>query len=126
MSAETHHPPWSKALLIKWFITIIVPIAILLTPVQGGYTKEIRLFLAITVCAVFLMAFETLSTMMISLLLPGAYLLTGLGQAGIVFSGWSTSTPYMLVGAFIFANVLDESGVLKRLTYWCMIKLGGN
>ncbi len=126
MSNEARQPAWNKTLAIKWFITIFIPLIILMTPTSGGYTKEIRLFLAITVCAVFLMAFETLSTMMISLLLPGAYLLTGLGQSSIVFSGWLTSTPYMLVGAFIFANVLDESGVLKRLTYWCMIKLGGN
>lgn len=116
----------NKSLVVKWLITIIAPICIMLTPVSGGYTSEIRLFLAVTVCAVFLMAFEIICTMMISLLLPGTYLLLNLSPASVVFSGWLTSTPYMLVGAFIFANVLDESNFLKRLTYWCMIKLGGS
>lgn len=73
------------------------------------------------------MAFDTLPGMVIGLLLPVLYVLSGLAPLNLVFAPWASSTTlFMIIGAFIFGNVLDETGLLKRLIYWALRKTNGS
>lgn len=116
----------SKNTAIKWALTYLVPIVILLVPSNDIFTWKIKLFLAITVCAMMLMAFEFFNTYVVGMLLPAVYLITGLADINTVMSPWMGTTCYMVLGAFTLAAILQECGLLTRIAYWMMSKIGGN
>ena len=55
-----------------------------------------------------------------------AYYITGICEPAVAFSGWTTSTGWMIIGALFLANVLDETGLLKRIAYACIRAVGGS
>jgi sodium-dependent dicarboxylate transporter 2/3/5 len=114
-----HKPP------IFWAITIILPLIIMMLPTGALFTPRIRLFAAITACAVLTFAFETLPLLVPSILLPIAYLLSGLAPASVIFAPWSTVIPWMFMGGILAAICLESVGLLRRIAYWCIIKTGG-
>jgi sodium-dependent dicarboxylate transporter 2/3/5 len=123
--------PSEKSFLIKnkrtifWAITIISPLIIMMLPAGELFTPGIRLFIAITACAILIFAFETLPQLVPSMLLPIAYLLSGLAPARAIFAPWSTVIPWMFMGGILAAICLESVGLLKRIAYWCIIKTGG-
>lgn len=50
--------PMTKKLKIGWLISVIIPLVIMLIPVNDVFTAPIRAFFAITVCFILLLAFE--------------------------------------------------------------------
>lgn len=117
---------FDKKKLIKWLILIVIGVLIMLTPATEAYTQEIKIFLTITVCAILMIAFELAPTMVPAVLMPTAYYITGICEPAVAFSGWTTSTGWMIIGALFLANVLDETGLLKRIAYACIRAVGGS
>lgn len=114
-----------RKVLIKWAILVLVGIVLMAIPSTELYTFKLKLYLTITVCAILTIAFELTDPMVPAVLMPTAYFITGLVPASVAFSGWTQATAWMIIGAFLLANVLDECGVLKRIAYWCIKCLGG-
>nr|WP_277995545.1 SLC13 family permease [Desulfitibacter alkalitolerans] len=104
----------------------MLPLAVMFIPTSDAFTDSIRLFLAITLAVILVVAFENLPLMVPSILLPLAYVLTKLAPSQAVYSPWSTFIPWMFMGGMILANVLQSIGLLKRVAYWCIIKTGGS
>lgn len=126
MSTTLQSNKMSTKSLISWAVTLLLPLAILLfIPVTETFTKEIKLFLAITLCAILIFAFELLDNILPALLLPYLYALLKLAPMGTAFQPWTTSIPWMCIGGFLLANILDRTGLLKRMANWCIIKTGG-
>ncbi len=115
-----------KKALVKWGIMILIGVLIMLTPVNDVYTQKIKIFLTITICAILTIAFELTPTMVPAVLMPTAYYITGIVPQQIAFSGWTQPTGWMIIGALFLANVLDETGILKRIAYFCIKSLGGS
>ena len=109
---------------IQWLITLVIPLIIMLLPINETFTAEIRFFIAITLLAIFIMAFELVNMMVVSVILPIIYAYT-IVDMPTAFSGWMTTTPLMVVGTFILANVMEETGLAKRIAYWCILHCGG-
>ncbi|MFZ7101987.1 MAG: SLC13 family permease [Peptococcaceae bacterium] len=124
-SLSTNPKGIDKKNLIFWIITFALPLAIMLIPVSEVFTAQLRLFLAITLCAIFMFAFEAIPNLIPALLLPTAYLLTNLAPAQAIFGPWSTYIPWMFLGGILMANCLETTGLLKRIAYWSIIKTGG-
>ena len=53
--------------LVKWICVLLVPILIMLIPVQGVFTPALRTFSAITITAILLFAFGLLPNFIVSL-----------------------------------------------------------
>ncbi len=121
-----HEQKWDKKTLLFWLITLAVPILILLIPESAAYTHAIKWFFAITILMILIVAFETLPILIPSLLLPVIYGLAGLAPMGAVFGPWSSSMPWLFIAGMIIANVFDHSGLMKRLTYRCILLVGGS
>lgn len=119
MSAVTSN----KSLLIKWGITILVPVLIALIPLNETYTAPMRSFFVITLLCILIMAFELMNTMAISILMPMLYLIF-IAPAETVFSAWISTTAWTCIGAMLLANVLSSSGLLSRISYWVVSKCG--
>ena len=44
----------------------------------------------------------------------------------VVYKPWTQSMIWMIVGGFIFANALEECGLLKRTAYWIVKQCKGS
>jgi len=124
-SVTTNPRAFDKKNFLIWTITLGLPLVIMLIPVTEVFTAQIRLFLAITLCAIFMFAFEAIPNLIPAILLPVAYILTKLAPPAAVFGPWTTYIPWMFMGGILMANCLESIGLLKRIAYWSIIKTGG-
>ena len=115
-----------KKKLIMWLCVIIFPLAILCIPTTAVFTAPIRLFLAVTLCAILMFAFELLNNAIPGLLLPLSYMLLGIAPGNVAFSAWSGNVPWMIMGGLLIAGTFTRVGILKRVAYWCIIKSGAS
>ena len=98
----------NKGELIKWLISIIVPIIILLIPTNDIFTGQMRTFFAITVCGLFIIAFEFFDNIVPAIIMPAAWVFFGVTTIDKAFSGFMGTIAYMVLGAFLLATVLEE------------------
>ena len=126
MSEHLTTPSLSKPLIIKWLITLIAPLAVAAIPTTAVYTPTIRAFLIITLAAILCIAFELVNLLIPSVLLPAFYVLSQVAPASLAYASWTSTLPWSILGAYLLANVLDESGLLKRISYWCILHTGAS
>lgn len=101
---------------VKWLFTIVVPLCLQFLPVSGDFTFQMREFLVATTFVIFLAAFELLPNMLVGLLMPVAYILTGTVPAKDALGVWSGSLMiFMIIGGMIFPLPFVASLKLKFL-----------
>ena len=115
----------NKTYWIKVLINVLLPLSLFLIPVTDVFTREIRLFLVITLIAIISFALETMNLMAVSIALPLAYALLNVAPAGVVYSSWTQVVPWMVLGGMLLANIMNRVGLLKRIAYRCIILTGG-
>ncbi len=117
----------SKVAAIKWTAAIVLAVVILLIPTNDVFTVQMRAFLGATVFMLSLAAFELLPNMLVGMLLPVMYVILGATTVDVALNIWSANLMiFMIIGAMIFANCLDESGLLNRLVLWAGTKCRGS
>lgn len=114
MATEAAPVGLSKKNAIIWAITIILPLAIMLIPTNEIFTIKLKLYVAITLMGILIMAFESLNQLALAILLPVAYIVFQLAPANVVFSSWLSYIPWMMVGGLLLAEVLNGIGLLNR------------
>ena len=55
---EVRKMKWTRANLIKWIVTVFLPLTFLAIPVNTVYTTQMRSFFVITVFSLCIIAFE--------------------------------------------------------------------
>lgn len=115
----------NKKILVQWAVTIFLTVIIMLIPVNEVFTSSIRSFLAITVCCIFLVAFEVLPLTVPALLMPAAWCVSGVPTA-TAFAGFVNNTFWLIVGGFVLANGLEECGLLKRIAFAIIKRMSGS
>ena len=116
---------YSTSFVIKWVISLAVTAAIFLMPTTEVMTREVKGFLAITVLAMMMMAMELAHNIVPALLLQIGYLIFKVAPAATVFSAWSNQIPWLVLGSFIIAAIMEQTGLSKRIAYFCMLKARG-
>ena len=111
--------------LIMWICVIAAPIIVMLIPTQGVFTPQLRTFSAITLTAILLFAFNILPNFVVAVALPVSYMLRNVAEPNIAFAAWFSNIPWMFMGGFLLANVLERIGLLNRVAFWSIIKTGG-
>ena len=114
-----------KKTLIGWLISILVPCIIFMIPTNDFFTADLKLFLIITLFVILIIAFELLPQLIAAFLMPSLYLISGLVPVDIAFGSWTSTTVWIVLGGLVFANVLDDCGLLKRIAYFVIRKCGG-
>ena len=114
----------SRSAMIKWIITIVLPALLLLVPTNEVFTSQVRTFLIITFAGILVLAFEFFDSLVPAVLIPIFYLAFNLAPASVIYSGWTTTTPMMVFGALLLAAILQKTGLLERIAYFCIIKTG--
>lgn len=110
---------------ISWAITVLIPVLIMLIPVTEVFTMQIKLFLALTICAILIFAMELMDNLIPALLLPMCYYVFKLVPLATAFQPWTTTIPWMCLGGFLLTNIMLRTGLLKRMAYWCIVRIGG-
>jgi len=114
----------NKGAFFKWVITFLVPIICFLIPTSEIYTHNIKMFLVVTSFCILIIAFELMQLIAIAILFPFAYILTGAIPVEIALKSWTTTAPWVTLGGVILACIMERVGLLQRIAYWCIIKLG--
>ena len=53
-------------------------------------------------------------------------MVTGLVPMEVAYSAWHQTMPMVVIGGYLIANVLDRIGLLRRIAYWCILRVGGS
>lgn len=117
--------PDIRADLVKWGVTIALPLFFWCIPLSADYTQQLRIFFAITTFVILLIAFDLMDVMIPSILLPTLYFLCGIAPVNVAFGAWTNTTVWMVLGALVLAFVLDECGLLQRIAFACICRCGG-
>lgn len=126
MSINTLTQGKSTRSIIMWAVTVLIPVIILLLPTSEAFTPEIRLFFAITICAILMFAFDQIHSAIPALLLPLAYSITGLVDFGAAMAPWTQPVVWIVFGCFLIAGIFDRVGVLRRVAYWAIVRTGAS
>ncbi len=116
----------SKGQLIKWAVTTVIAAGILAIPTNETYSYEVKMFLFVTALGILLVAFELIDLMAVSMMFPIGYLVSGLVPMDVAYSAWTQTMPLVVIGGYMIANVADRIGLLRRIAYWCILKVGGS
>ena len=116
----------SKGTIFKWLISLGIPLMLVLFPTNETYTYEVKMFLLVTALGILLVAFELIDLMAVSMMFPIGYMVTGLVPMEVAYSAWHQTMPMVVIGGYLIANVLDRIGLLRRIAYWCILRVGGS
>lgn len=111
---------------MKWLVTILLTVLVLLIPTSASLTIQIKLFLAITVFNILLLAFSVVPALVPSILLPLCYWVFNVTTPDIIYKAWSSQIAWIVVGGLMFADMMSNSGLSKRIAYKCMTIARGN
>lgn len=115
-----------KGLTVKWAISILIPVLILLTPTNELYTSEIRMYLALSLWMILAVALELFDSVFIpAFMLPVLWYITGTVPLNIAYASWTQEILFVIIGAFLLASILEHVGLLQRIAYWCILRFGG-
>lgn len=113
--------------LMKWLAVVLIGVVMLLAvPVQHVITSQIKSYLIITVLYILIIALDLMPSMIPSLLLPFAYMLAGVADAGVAMSPWTNTLIYMVIAALIFTDVMLDCGLLRRVALMILSKAGSS
>lgn len=115
-----------QASIATWVITFALPIALLFLPTSEVFTVPIRTYLAITLWMILAVAFDLFNPLIPGVLVSVLYYVCGVAPLEVAFGCWTQEMAYTLVGCFVMAAALDECGLIKRIAYGAVIKLGGS
>lgn len=116
----------STAKKIQWLITILVPICLYFYLGSTTITYELKMFLVCTIFVILIMAFDFFHMLIPSILLPALYCLFKVVPFSTVYSPWTGTTIWMILGATVLSNVMEDTGLLRRISLVCIKALGGS
>lgn len=113
--------------LIQWALALVVSLSVLLLPETEVFTGQLKVYLTITLLAIFMFAFELMDSFIVAVGLPVAYIAFKLTDAATAFgSSWANTAVWMMLGSMLLGNCLEETGFLKRFCYWLLLKSKGH
>jgi hypothetical protein len=112
--------------ILGWIIAILVPVVILLVPATESFTAPIKTTIAITTGIMIAFGFELLHNTILAIILLLLYVLTGVGSMATAFSGYSNPVVWACPAAMLLVGCLHQTKILKKFSYTCMLKAGGN
>lgn len=116
----------NRKAILQWAIALLVPLLCFLIPEGGHVTWNLKLFLYVTSVIIFIIAFDFFNTAWPAIVLPTLYAIQGIVPTEIAFSSWTSTTVWMIIGAYVMTGALEECGLLKRIAMTCIRACGGS
>jgi DASS family divalent anion:Na+ symporter len=102
--------------LLKKILPFALALAIWLSPIPAGLTREAWHLFAIFAAAIFAVILNAFPLLTASLLAVSAAVLTRTLDAGKAFAGFANSSVLLVVVAFLVANAVVKSGLGRRIS----------
>ena len=115
----------SRKSLISWIIKLALPIIILIIPTNDTFTPQIRIFFAITLMGIAMFCFDEVDNAIAGILMMLLYIIANIAPSSTVFSAWTNDIPWYILATLLLVNILDDTTILKRIAYHCIIWTGG-
>lgn len=113
--------------VFEWCVALGVPLLVmLLVPTTDVMTIKIKGFMAVTLWAILTWVMDLIQVYIAGILLNLFYILFGIAGPEVVFSPWTGSIIWLILGGLIIAVVFDKSGLMKRMAYFFIRKSGGS
>lgn len=109
---------------IKWLVTIMIGMAIILVPVSELFTVEMKKYCFVTVVGILLVAFEIFPMVACALIIPAGYIVLNVATPAQALAGYTNVNFFMVFGTLVFAYACLETGFLNRFSLWIVMKLG--
>lgn len=110
----------------QWGVTVLLPFCCLLIPTSELITQELKTFFVVTLIAIFMVIFDLVDAFVAAIVLFMGYSVTGIADLSIVFSCWQNDVAWMVIGSLVFSSAINETGIMKRMAYALILKLGGS
>ena len=68
--------------------------------------------------------FENVPQATVAITLPLFWIFFGVAPADTVFAPWTQYIPWYVLGGVVMAVVLEDTGLLKRIAFFCIEKVG--
>ena len=114
-----------KKELIKWAVMGAGLLIVALIPCSGVFTMQMKMFLMVVAFAILACGMAAMDNMMIGILIPLGFKLFQVAPADVIYGGWSGTTPMVTLGSLLLAVILEETGLLNRISLFCITKSGG-
>jgi len=113
--------------IFKWLLSLLVPLAVYAIPsYEGtGLDPKAPLFFAFTAWAVTAWIVETLPSTVVACVLTLLYTLF-VTKPGVAFGPWTTFLPWFVLAGLIIADIMERTGLGKRIALRGMIAMGGS
>ena len=94
--------------LIQWALALVVSLSVLLRPETEVFTGQLKVYLTITLLAIFMFAFELMDSFIVAVGLPVAYIVFKLTDAATAFgSSWANTAVWMMLGSMLFLKCFE-------------------
>lgn len=117
---------WNKKNSIAWSIGIICAVLCQFLPESAGFDPKLKMYLTITVLAIFIFAFDLANQTAVALGLVFAYAIGGFADASVVFAVYQQPVLWAVIGGLFLANTLNRVGLLRRIALKCIILMRGS
>jgi di/tricarboxylate transporter len=99
---------------------VAVAAILYLLPLEG-LSQQGRACLSLTLMTVIFWAFQIAQAGYISGLLLGLMVICKVADPATVFSAWTGTTMYLIIGAYLIASAVKHSGLGERIAYWFIL-----
>lgn len=87
-----------------------------------GLTWQGQACLALTIMTVIFWALQVAQSGYISGLLLALFVILRVAEPAVVFSSWTGTTMYLIIGAYLIAAAVKSSGLGERIAYWFILR----
>ncbi len=108
------------------FIINMLPLLLLLVPVNEVFTSQMRLFFVVVLIAILAFCLETIPQTVAALMMPVALVFFGVAPAATVLQPYTTYIPWQQLAGLTMAVILERVGFLKRISYMCILATGAS
>ncbi len=126
MATEVTKTLPDRSVVVKWLVSLGAGILLALLPMGTSISWELQIFFAISISFILIVAFDLMPTLLISMVLPCAYMLAGIADASTALQPWTNTLMYLVAAGMIFANVMTDCGLMRRLALWFLRKCGSS
>lgn len=111
----------NKKRALGLFAGSLAAVIIYVLPIEGLSHNE-KISLSLTIMTVIFWACQVAQPGYISGLLLALYVVLGVAEPAVVFSAWTGATIYLIIGAYLIASAVKNSGLGERIAYWFIVR----
>ena len=107
--------------VIGLFGGVAAAVVIYTLPLEG-LTQQGQMCLSLTIMTVLFWAFQVAQAGYVSGLLLALFVIFRVAEPEVVFYSWTGTTMYLIVGAYLIAAAVKNSGLGNRISYWFILR----